>query len=147
MNKVDSFYNRHPWNLIIGLVLVAGIFIGIAKITSPWVLVVPPILIAFHYSKQWSTRAIHLRAKGYFSGRQVRDKWIYEERRGGSVYSLTLEVENTEPGHYEIFVPTGDQWRASVPSWAQDRREEIAYRIAEGWKPDDFHMPNDLEDA
>ena len=27
-----------------------------------------------------------------------------------------------------------------------DRREEIALRIGEAWKPKDFHLPNDLKD-
>jgi hypothetical protein len=29
----------------------------------------------------------------------------------------------------------------AVPSWAWERRSEIAVRIAEGWKSKDFHLP------
>jgi len=52
-------------------------------------------------------------------------------------------VANTEPGHWELFIPTDSEWRATVPFWARDRRTEIAARIAEGWKLKDFHLPKD----
>jgi hypothetical protein len=78
-------------------------------------------------------------------GLQWRGKWVYAERGSNGIRSLTLDLANTESGRYELFIPANDKWRASVPDWAQDRRQEIAGRIAERCKPDDFHLPNDLE--
>jgi|HubBroStandDraft_6_1064221.scaffolds.fasta_scaffold332241_2 hypothetical protein len=70
---------------------------------------------------------------------------VYEERHRHSLVALILPVGNTEPGHWELFIPDDTKWRATVPEWACDRREEIALRIGEAWKPKDFHLPNDLK--
>ena len=142
-----KFYNREPWNLIIGLSYFAAIFIVIALLTSFWLLVVLPAVLAFFYIKNRVARSFDLWRKGYFSGRRHGYEWTYYERQGNVDESLTLKVENTEPGHYEIFIPNDSQWRSSVPSWAKDRREEIALGISEGWKKSDFHYPDDLQKA
>jgi hypothetical protein len=57
-----------------------------------------------------------------------------------------MPVENTELGHWELFIPDDAKWRATVPDWAKDRRREIALRITEAWKAKYFHLPNDLKD-
>ena len=59
--------------------------------------------------------------------------------------ALILPVENTEPGHWELFIPDDAKWRATVPDWAKDRHQEIALRIGQAWKPKDFHLPNGLK--
>ena len=87
---------------------------------------------------------MRLNKKGYFSGRRVNEQWVYEEVQGYNVVALILPIANTEPGHWEMFIPTDAEWRTAVPSWAWERRLEIAARIAEGWKPKDFHLPKDL---
>jgi hypothetical protein len=138
---MTKFYNREPWNMLIGLSYVVLMFLMVASVTSPWVLAIPFLLWAYFFVKLRVTRMVLLWRKGYFSGRRVRGDWIYEERHGKLDRSLSFRVENTEPGHYEIFFPTDHQWQESVPPWAQDRREEIAHRVAEGWKPNDFHLP------
>ena len=124
------FFNRYPWNAVAGLVLVAGILLGLARI-SPWIPTVLVALVILRLLRDWGMRAIHLRTKGYFGGRYRGGKWVYEERGSNAIRSLILDVENTEPGHYEMFIPSDDKWRASVPEWAQDRRREIANRISE----------------
>jgi hypothetical protein len=86
---------------------------------------------------------MRLNKKGYFSGRRLNEYWIYEEMQGNSVAALMLPVANTEAGHWELFIPTDSEWRATVPSWAWERRAEIAARIAEGWKLKDIHLPKD----
>ncbi len=57
---------------------------------------------------------------------------------------LKIKLENTEPGHWELFVPTETEWRATVPVWAVDRREEIIQRIAPYFKNTDVHYPDDF---
>jgi hypothetical protein len=142
---MEKFYNRSPWNLIIGLSVLVMILVGIALLTSLWILLVPIVLVVLPQLKFRLTRVIQLRRKGYFSGRRVRENWIYEELQGSKCISLILNVEYTEPGHHEIFIPNQTEWRESVPAWAQDRRDEIAKRIAEAWDTNDFHYPNDFK--
>ena len=60
---------------------------------------------------------------------------------------LILDLENMEPGHWEMFFPSEKDWRLSAPPWAIERRSEIARRVAEGWRPKDFHLPPDLDDT
>jgi hypothetical protein len=81
-----------------------------------------------------------LRNKGYYAGRQLREHWIYEEVDKFSIAAFLLPVANTEPGHWELFIPDDAKWRTMVPDWAKDRRKQIAVRIAEAWKPKDFHF-------
>ena len=146
---MSPFYNREPWNLIVGfggvLFFALFVFAVIAALTSPWVFVIPLFLCAYFVAKAPLVRAVHLWRKGYFSGSRKGNVWVYEERLGKETQSLSLRVENTEPGHYELFVPNDTAWRASVPIWAQDRRKEIVQRISERWKPVDFHLPADIK--
>jgi len=138
------FYRVDPWNLVFGVVAVTFGFVQIARATSLWMLLVPLLMIIYSFVKRETLRSLSLRNKGYFPGRRLRDYWLYEEVQKYSVLALLLPVANTEPGHWELFIPNDEQWRATVPDWARDRRKEIALRIAEGWKAKDFHLPNDL---
>jgi hypothetical protein len=45
----------------------------------------------------------------------------------------------------KLFIPDDAKWPATVPEWARDRSREIALRIADAWKPTDFHLPYDLK--
>ena len=89
-------------------------------------------------------RSMRLNKKGYFSGRRLNEHWVYEEMQGRDAVALILPVVRTGHGRVELFIPTDSEWRATVPSWAWERRSEIAARIAEAWKPTDFHLPKDL---
>ena len=131
--------NRAPWNAVAGVVLIVTILLGLARI-SLWVPFALVALVAVPVLRIWGARFVQLRRKGYFGGRLSRGKWLYEETSDGGVRSLSLPVEYTEPGRHEIFIPSDDEWRASVPEWASARRLEIAHRIAERWKAVDFHM-------
>lgn len=140
------FYNRSPWNLIIGAIFFFAVGISIAAATTPWILLVPLVLWAIRSIKRFVQRQTGLDNRGYFSHAQ-NHHWIYEERHGYSLAALILPLENTEPGHWELFIPEDAKWRATVPDWAKDRRKEIALRIAEAVKPRDFHLPQDLRDS
>lgn len=136
---MTAFYNRHPWNLIVGFGCLVAVLFWIAVMISPWVVAGIFALIAFLVLKERFIRWRDLRRKGYFGGRQVKGVWVYEERHGAHVRSLTLKMENTEPGHYELFLPSESVWRTSVPAWAQDRQREIVERIAERLDSSDIH--------
>jgi hypothetical protein len=139
------FYNREPWNLVIGFTAAFAVAISIALATSPWIFLVPLVAWAIVSIRRYFRRKWALRDRGYFGHRHGPNHWVYEERHGYSLAALILPLENTEPGHWELFIPDDAKWRATVPDWARDRRGEIALRIAEAWKLRDFHLPNDLK--
>jgi len=139
--------NKLPWNLILGSVLVLAILVGLAQIVGLWLLIALPAWVAYAQLERRLRRRSQLAQRGYFSGRRERDKWVYEELQNGVAVPLVLKVENTEPGHWELFFPNEQEWRQSAPEWAANRRAEIARRISEGWKPRDFHLPGDLNEA
>jgi hypothetical protein len=136
---MTAFYNRDPWNLVVGFGCLAAVLFWLAVMISPWVVAGLFALIAVSVLKARLIRWRDLRRKGYFGGRQVKGAWVYEERHGAHVRSLTLKMGMTEPGHYELFLPSEPVWRTSVPAWAQDRQQEIVQRIAERLKSSDIH--------
>jgi hypothetical protein len=111
----------------------------------PVMLAVAPFFIVCAFLEIRIARAIGLSRKGYFGGRRVNNHWVYEERHGDSLRTLLLEVENTEPGCWDMSFPTAEKWSASVPEWARARREEIAGRIAGRYERKRFHYPPDLK--
>jgi hypothetical protein len=134
------FYNRSPWNLVIGVGILVTLLYAIG---GPWAIAGSVALIGAFNVTARITRWRDLRQKGYFGGRQVRDTWVYEERDGTSLRALTLTMGNTEPGHWELFLPSQAEWRTSVPGWAQDRQQEIVRRIGERLKSRDIHIGDD----
>ena len=63
---------------------------------------------------------VGIATQGIFQLSQERDHGIYEERQGYSLVALILPVANTEPGHWELFIPDNEKWRALENSlrWA-----------------------------
>ena len=142
--QTAHFYNRPPWNLVVAVILIVIAFLQIARHTTLWVLAVPLVLWAYWITSRECRRILQLQRVGYFSGTQIRNHWMYEEREGYATRAMLLPVENTEPGHWELFIPDEETWRDLVPTWAAERRAEIASRIAQGWNAADVHMPADL---
>jgi hypothetical protein len=142
-NRYPTFFTRDPLSGAFWCVACTVGLVNLGRFTTPWVLW--PLLFLWLYItvSRSVTRSMRLNKKGYFSGRRLNEHWIYEEMQGNSVAALMLPVANTEPGHWELFIPTDSEWRATVPSWAWERRTEIAARIAEGWKLKDIHLPKD----
>jgi hypothetical protein len=138
------FYRVDPWNLITAVVALTFGLMQIARSTTLWILLAPLLMFIYTFTKRETLRTLSLRNKGYSPGRRLRDYWLYEEAENFSVVALLLPMANTEPGHWELFIPDDAKWRATVPDWAKDRRLEIALRIAEGWKAQDFHLPSDF---
>jgi hypothetical protein len=114
--------------------------LAIGSATSYWVMLLPPGLVALLYLKRWTSRKISLSRKGYYRGSMKGDYWVYEERQGSEIRSLAVGIVNTEPGHWEIFMPSELDWNETMPEWALGGRTEIGQRIAEGWSAEDFHI-------
>jgi hypothetical protein len=143
-NRYPTFYNRDLLSAVFfGVAGTVGL-INLARSTTPWILW--PIFFLWLYSTiaRNVVRGMRLNKKGYFSGRRLHENWIYEEMQDRNVVALILPIVQTEIGRKEIFIPSDSEWRSTVPEWARERRTEIASRIAEGWKPKDFHLPGDL---
>lgn len=139
---MPAFFNRHPQNLIIGLGAVAVVLVAFAAATSWWLLVAPfALVVAINIWRQTS-RAYALVTRGFHSQQISKGRLRYEEMDGSRRRSLTLELEYTEPGHKELFIPSETVWVNSVPAWAQQRRNEIARRISETWRSEDVHLTN-----
>lgn len=79
--------------------------------------------------------ALNNRLRGYSLRPRRGPEWHYKERDSrGHWQVLALSQRITAPGHparREVVLPSEDAWDATVPSWAQGRRSEIAARIAE----------------
>jgi hypothetical protein len=153
-NRRSQFYNRisaavsptrFPWYPLLMLATIA--FIVVATATVPWLLLIPILISAYRTVRLTMRRSSQLKKWGYFSGSQHFDHWIYEERLGRSVVVLALSLERTDPNTQEMFIPDDDTWTLIVPSWAVERRAEIARRIAESWKPAHFHFAEHAVDA
>ena len=137
---MPAFYNRRPWNVIIGLGgLTAGLF-AFAAATSWWVLLAPLALIAIVNVYRQVVRAYALAMDGYHAQSIRGGKLRYEEIHGSRIQSFSLKLENTEPGHYELFIPDETRWAEIAPDWAGQRRLEIAERIAKSWRRSGVHL-------
>ena len=134
------FYDRYPWNMIIGVLLVVLIVVGIANATSWWVILALLGLMVAHELWLRARRIYGLATVGYHADWFGRSRLRYTERNSGTNRSLVLDLANTEPGHFELFVPNEATWRQVVPGWAKDRRSEISGRIAQTWRPQDVHL-------
>lgn len=137
---MPAFYNRHPWNLVIGFTSVGGIVVAMAAMTSWWFLMAPVGLIAILHLWRQAQRVYGLATRKYHVDTIEVDRLRYEERSATGRRFFTLALNNTEPGRYELFVPDERDWARKVPEWAQSRRAEIAMRIATSWRCEDVHV-------
>lgn len=134
------FYNRVPWNIVLGVAFFVVPVVALAWFSSPFVLLLPFSVLIYLDARRRAKRAWSLRTRAYFSGSRHHEYWVYEERHGFIDVALILPVAKTEPGRWELYIPKNDAWCAAVPKWARDRREEISARIAEAWKADRIHI-------
>lgn len=124
---VVSIGYRWPWTLAL-VAVIAAIGFGWPKLKR-W-----HMLRTSGYSVQWS--------KETPSGGGYRYEEMHQGHQGPS-RAFTAPLANTEPGHWEFFVPNDADWRITVPDWAQDRRREIVPRIAHHCRAADVHYPAD----
>jgi len=137
---MPAFYNRHPWNLTIALAVFSAALLSLAAATSWWVLIAPFGIAGAIYCWRRIVRFVALSRDGYFSRRTPQSALLYEELHESKIRSFTLKLENTEPGHFELFVPSDVEWKQEVPDWAIGRRIEIAERIAKHMRREDVHI-------
>lgn len=137
---MPAFINRDPWNLIIGLGGILLFLLVVSAATSWWVLLVPFVLIMLVKIWQQFKRVYSLTSRGFHSEQIRKGQLRYEEIHNSKSRSFVLKLENTESGHYELFIPNESAWLTSVPDWAHDRRNEIAERIAQTWRRNDVHL-------
>lgn len=137
---MPPFYNRDPWNLLIGFASMMVLLLVLAAVTSWWLLLAPIVPVVAIHAWIQARRVYALMTIGFHSRTIRQGRLIYEERSGRWTRSFILNLEITEPGHYELFVPSESEWAQSVPHWAAERRAEIAERIANSWRRDDVHI-------
>jgi len=115
-NRDHTFLTRDPLAGAFWCVACTVGLINLGRYTTPWV--IWPIFFLWLGATVYRNfiRSRRLSKKGYFSGRRLNEHWIYEEMQGPNVAALVLPVANTEPGHWEMFIPTDAEWRTAVPS-------------------------------
>ncbi len=142
-------FDRDSVQLCVGAFTLIAIAIGLVLIVGLAAIIVP-LGIGFAFAMEWRiARMRSFKRNGYFSGRRRGGPghsrvWVYEELRDSGLETLTLELENTEPGRWELFVPSDADWRGTVPDWAENRRGEIIDRISAAFKPEDLKLPDDF---
>ena len=72
--------------------------------------------------------------QGWFAGRRTGNHWAYDELHDGVIESIELPLDYVGRGEYDIHVPGQQDWLATMPPWARDRREEIVERLATVFK-------------
>ena len=72
--------------------------------------------------------------QGWFAGRRTGNHWAYDELHDGMIESIELPLDYVGRGEYDIHVPGQQDWLATMPPWARDRREEIVERLATVFK-------------
>jgi hypothetical protein len=66
------------------------------------------------------------RRLGYRVLSRGRGQFAYEERYDGQ--SCVLEIHG-EMEKRQVYLPSEQSWRESVPEWARERRDEIVQRV------------------
>ena len=133
--------------VVIGILAIATAFLYTTSlIFNPFfLLLIIPAWVIYSVSRQMIKRRVSLNRLGYFGGGCERGACVYEEYVNGKLLKLKVKLENTEPGHWELFVPNESEWRSYVPEWAKDRRIEIIERIKPYYKASDIHFPSDFK--
>jgi hypothetical protein len=73
---------------------------------------------------------------GFYAGRRIGARWVYDELHQGLIESLEFPVVYIGRGEYELILPGDERWRMTMPSWARDRRAEITERLASVFRRD-----------
>jgi hypothetical protein len=129
--RKERFYQRRPWPFVFFVVWGLFALASLADHFGWWIVPGLLTLIGMKMMHFRIVRLLSLRRRGYFPGSLGNGGWVYEERDGHAVRTLTLPIERYDRGEWELIVPTEDEWRRAMPEWALDRRREIVLRIAE----------------
>ncbi len=128
---------------IIGIISVVAY--AVSLVFNPlFLLLILPAWILYSMIEQNMKRRYNLKRYGYFGGGFEKGACKYEEYNMGKLREFKLKLENTAPGHWELFVLTESEWRSIVPDWAMNRRIEIIERIIPYFKSTDVHFSDDF---
>jgi hypothetical protein len=131
-----------------GLLVIAGALLLSAsgELVDGLLLAGAAILLLRWY---WRTTARKraLTRLGYHAGRRVGAHWEYEELHDGVVVALELPLEYVGRGGYDIHIPSENDWRANMPPWARERRDEIVERLQRVFKRSQIHFDADAATA
>ena len=125
--------------------------IQIARHTTLWFLAIPLSLTAYICLARPIRRTMQLRKLGFYRGHRIQRSefewdWVYEEIHDNELRELHLRMDHTDPGMWELFVPSEEKWRVMVPSWAQRRRDEIVSRVSPAIGSDRVHLISDVRE-
>ena len=115
--------------------LVDGILLGSAA----------TVLLRWYWRATERQRA--LTRRGFHTGRRVGSHWAYEELHDGVVVALELPLEYVGRGGYDIHIPSEHDWRANMPAWARERRDQIVERLQQVFKRSQIHFDADAASA
>ena len=135
-------YLTNRTNVLFNIWLAFGL-VSLALFHPFW-LIAGTAVVAFIFLLRRYREARSLKNHGYFI-RRLGGSYLYEEAANRSTRNLTVPLDAIEPGHWQLFVPSEEDWRRRVPDWAQNRRAEIISRIAADRRPEDVHYPHDWE--
>jgi hypothetical protein len=99
------------------------------------------LLLQWYWRSTARKRALVRR--GFHAGRRVGAHWAYEELHDGAVVTLELPLEYVGRGGYDIHIPSEHDWRANMPPWARERRDEIVERLHQVFKRSQIHFDAD----
>jgi len=115
----------------IGILIIAGACFAAIQQTRPeWLLVAAAALYLLRWYWRSTARIRALGARGFYVGSRVGSRWLYDELHDGVICSLEFPLEYVGRGEYLLLIPGEEHWRASMPPWAEDRREQITARLA-----------------
>jgi hypothetical protein len=87
------------------------------------------LLLPIGWLLYFARRSYWLRVRGFWVTREGRDAIEYQELHNGRVERLTLGGEMMVGAPHVVYVPTEEEWRQTMPEWAQGRRDEIIANV------------------
>ena len=142
---INRFKDRVMLTVVsVALLLVSAIVTQLIS-WSPWLLLIPILLLLAIKPICAFKRWLALRWNGFFVRSTREYRAIYEERSGNEIRSIPLHTENFEPGRDHVVIPTRSEWNNLAPEWAKNRRDEIFQRVIKNWHKGWVWLPTDWE--
>jgi hypothetical protein len=139
-----AFRIRLYSTLLCGLLVVAGALLLVSRgRVTDGLLLAGAVTLLLHWYWRATARNRALTRRGFHTGRRVGSHWAYEELHDGAVVAIELPLEYVGRGGYDIHIPSEHDWRATMPPWARDRREEIVGRLQQVFKRSQMHFDAD----
>jgi len=130
--------------MLCGVLVIAGALVLIARgelVDGVLLGGAATVLLRWYWRATARQRA--LTGRGFHAGQRVGSHWAYEELHDGVVVALELTLEYVGRGGYDIHIPSEHDWRANMPPWARERRDEIVERLQQVFKRSQIHFDAD----